>query len=102
MPRCRAPPPPCGWSPSPRNRGEDLSVRHDRHGAAVLGPGAFVGAEGFGALLAVADHRHSRRIDPSRGEVILGGIGSAVAECEIIFASAALVAMALDRHAHVA
>src|SRR5690606_16655457 len=73
-----------------------LSVDRHRHRAAVLRPGGFVGAEGFRALLAIADRRDADRVDTECGEIVLGGIGAALAKGEVIFTRTALVAMALD------
>ena len=72
-------------------------MRKHRDRPAVLGPGAFVGAERLGPFLAVADHRHPTGGDSARLEIVLRRIGAPVAQSEIIIPGAALVGMALDR-----
>src|SRR6187455_3213778 len=73
------------------------SAQHHRHVAAVLGPAALVRAERDRAFLAVAERGDAPCRDTARGEIVLGGVGAAIAQREIILARAALVAMALDR-----
>src|SRR5260370_3430717 len=64
--------------------------------AAILLPASLgvLHAEGF--LLAEADGAHTVGGDSQRHEILLDGVGTAIAEAEVVFRGAALVAMTFD------
>src|SRR6266481_951932 len=64
--------------------------------AAILLPASLgvLHAEGF--LLAEADGAHTVGGDSQRHEILLDGVGTAIAEAEVVFGGAALIAMAFD------
>src|SRR6266481_4881312 len=64
--------------------------------AAILLPASLsvLHAEGF--LLAEADGAHTVGGDSQRHEILLNGVGTAIAEAEVVFRGPALVAMAFD------
>src|SRR5215469_7327031 len=64
------------------------------HGAAILGVGLFARANNSGALLAVADCRNPARRNTHGDQHVFNRLGAALAERQIIFACASLVAMA--------
>src|SRR5580704_15221626 len=66
--------------------------------AAVLLPAGLVAVHAERLFLAVADGGDAVGGNAERDEVLLGGIGAAVAESEVVFGGAALVAMAFDGH----
>src|SRR5688572_5325571 len=65
-------------------------------GAAVLRPRGVVVPFVEGTLLAVADGADASRVDAEGDQVILGGVGAAVAEGQVVLLGAALVAVAFD------
>src|ERR1043165_8555094 len=66
--------------------------------ASVLRPGRLVVAHGRRLLLAVAHGLDGRVGSAEHGHHLLHRFGTALAECEVVFAAAALVAVALDAH----
>src|ERR1700756_3233953 len=64
--------------------------------AAVLGPGRLVMAGIERALLAVADGADAAGVDAEGDQILLGLVGAAGAEREVVLLGAALVAMAFD------
>src|SRR6202045_5060052 len=68
-----------------------------RDAAPVLRVGRIIGMRDLGTLLAVADRRDARRRYAMRDQHVFHGLGTALAQRQIVFAGAALVAMALDR-----
>ncbi len=70
-------------------------VQH-RDGAAVLRPAGDVVTDRHRTLLAVGDGAHTVRIDAARSEIAAHRLGAACAECDVVFAGAALVRMAFD------
>src|SRR5262249_28748579 len=82
------------------NRDAARSI-YRRHRAAVLRVCVLAGAGHRRALLAVADRRQARGRDAERHQHILRRLGAALAERQIVFPRAALVAMTLDRHADI-
>src|SRR5208282_66623 len=73
----------------------------DRHAAAVLRPGRFVVTDHRRAFLAVADGSDAAGGDAERDQRAFHRVGAAIAEREVVFARAAVVAMAFDRDFHV-
>src|SRR3546814_12914705 len=82
--------------PSAQGRGPFLnghfgwrSAGHAAHqygdGTTVLSPCLFVGAFSGRALLAVADRRDARSRDALARQVVLGGVGAALAQSEVGF-----------------
>src|SRR5690606_36174391 len=71
-------------------------------GAAVLGPGRFVGAGCTRPLLAEAYRFHLRFLHAQCGERPAHGLGALLAESEVVLAAAAFVGVALDQHAAIA
>src|SRR5438309_8430011 len=64
--------------------------------AAVLLPAGFVVLHAEGLLLAEADGAEAVGRNTQRNQILLDGAGAAVAEAEVIFGGATLVAMAFD------
>src|SRR6516162_4726890 len=70
-------------------------------GYAVLGPRFFVRADDNRAFLAIADSRDPGCGNPRGDKDVLDRLSAALAESQIIFAGAALIAMTFDRHGDV-
>src|SRR5262245_14536124 len=91
------------WSvreePSDGEPGTSLG-RDDEVSAPVLLPAGFRGLGAEGALLSVRDRAQARGVDAEGDEVLLGGVGAAVAEREVIGRGSAFVAVALDQDLH--
>src|SRR5579859_1623321 len=66
--------------------------------AAVLRPGILVVAGVERPLLAVRDGLDAAGIDPMAHEILLGGVGAAIAQGEVVFVGPALVTVAGDLH----
>src|SRR5260370_207141 len=66
--------------------------------AAVLLPASLVVLRTEGLLLAEADGADAVRRDAERNDVLLDGVGAAIAEAQVVFGGAALVAVAFDGH----
>src|SRR5215831_3647823 len=64
-------------------------------GAAILLPALLIMFAAGGLLLAEANGSHAVRGDSERNQILLGGIGAAIAEGEVIFGRAAFVTMTL-------
>src|SRR4051812_22926150 len=75
---------------------------HHRHRAPVLRPGLLSGSADRRAFLAVAESGDTVGGDAAGGQVVLHRGGAAVAQRQIVFARAALVGVAFDRHADIA
>src|ERR1700740_1447625 len=88
----------CG-APTRRIRYSGL-LGADEVAAAVLLPAGFVvfGAEGL--FFAEADGAHAIGRDAQGDEILLHRVGAPIAESEVVFGGAALVAMAFNGHAN--
>src|SRR5690606_4687575 len=64
--------------------------------APVLAPGSFVMTERYRAFLAVGDRRQTVRGNAEGDQVVLDGSSTALAEGEVVFARAALIAVTFD------
>ncbi len=62
-------------------------------GPAVLGPRRFGVSFLEGTLLAIAHGADARRVDAEGDEEVLGRVGAAIAEGQVVLFGAALVAM---------
>ena len=71
-------------------------VRFDEMAAAVLLPAGLVALHAERLLFAVADGGDAVGGNAEGDEVLLGGVGATIAESEVVFGGAALVAMTLD------
>src|SRR5438034_1282671 len=72
-----------------------------RDATPVLGIGRVVGVRDLRPLLAVADRLNAAGRDAERDQHVLHGLGTTLAEREVVLAGAALVTMPLDRHGDV-
>src|SRR6266849_9346391 len=82
--------------------GEYIMVRllgADEVAAAILLPAGFVALGAEGLFFAEADGAEAIGGDAQRDEILLDGAGAAIAEREVVFGGAALVAVAFDGHA---
>ncbi len=68
--------------------------------ATVFGVAGFVGFHAERLFFAVADGVEAVRGNAEADKILLDGIGTAIAEGEVVFGGAALVAMTLDGDAH--
>jgi hypothetical protein len=68
--------------------------------AAVLRPGAFPGPELRRAVLAERDRLDPRRRDPNRDKDVSCGVGTPLAEGQVVLPGASLIGMALDAQLH--
>src|SRR3989442_600113 len=66
--------------------------------ATVLLPATFVVLHAEGLFFAVADGAQPVRGNSERDDVLLHGAGAAIAEAQIVFGGAALVAVSFDGH----
>src|ERR1700731_4397064 len=73
-----------------------LWPRRDEVATAVLLPAGFVGFHAEGLFLAVADGVEIGGRDAEVDEVLLDGVGTAIAQSEVVFGGAAFVAVAFD------
>src|SRR5260370_30064215 len=64
--------------------------------AAILLPASLGVLHAEGLLLTEADGAHTVGGDAQRHEILLDGVGTAIAEAEVVFGGAALVAMTFD------
>jgi len=64
--------------------------------ATILLPAGFVVLHAEGLLLAEADRAEAVGRNAQRNEILLDGVGAAVAEAEVVFGGTTLVAMAFD------
>src|SRR6266478_1201505 len=71
----------------------------DEVAAAVLLPAGFVALGAEGLFFAEADGAEAIGGDAQGDEILLDGAGAAIAEREVVFGGAALVAVAFDGHA---
>src|SRR6267378_168745 len=71
----------------------------DEVAAAILLPARFVVLVAEGLFLAEADGADAIGGDAQGNEILLDGAGAAIAEREVVFGGAALVAVAFDGHA---
>jgi hypothetical protein len=73
-----------------------LLACRDEVAAAVLLPAAFIGFSAEGLFLAVADGAEIGGRNAQIDEVLLDGVGTAIAESEVVLGGAAFVAVAFD------
>ena len=64
--------------------------------AAVLLPAGLVGFHAEGLFLAIADRGEAVGRNAQADEILLDGVGAAIAESQVVFRRAAFVAMAFD------
>src|SRR4029077_12564061 len=72
----------------------------DEVASAILLPAGFVALAAEGLFFAEADGADAVGGDAQGDEILLGGAGAAIAESEVVFGGAALVAVAFDGHAN--
>src|SRR5258707_1849176 len=73
-----------------------ISADQDEVSPSVLGPCRLIVTRVKRALLAIADGANARTIEAERHQVLLRGVGTTVAECQVVLLGSALVAMTLD------
>src|ERR1700732_1222683 len=88
----------CAPTETTRLRYELLSF--DEVAAAILLPAGFVALRAEGLFLAEANGADAIAGDPQGDEILLNGACAAIAEREVVFGGAALVAVALDGDAN--
>src|SRR5690348_7634115 len=73
-----------------------LRLCRDEVAAAVLLPAGFVGLHAEGLFLAEADGAEIGGRDAQVDEILLDGVGAAIAQSEVVLGGAAFVAVAFD------
>src|SRR6266852_1058304 len=86
-------------SARPRGTSYKRLLGADEVAAAILLPAGFVALGAEGLFFAEADGAEAIGGDAQGDEILLDGAGAAIAEREVVFGGAALVAVAFDGHA---
>src|SRR5262245_44230773 len=83
-----------------RRRRPGLLRLHEEVSGAILGPEGLVVVAADRALLAVGDDAHAALRHPLADQIVHRRLGPALAERDVVFVGAPLVAVALDEHEH--